>query len=110
MRIFLIFSVVAALFAPESAWAGLSGPRQILSIGCHNTDNTCYITISGDPVGPATCSPTMIRWNESNDPNGKAILHLLTAAYLAGKPVDIFIDACYAPQPTDPTIQHFYLR
>jgi hypothetical protein len=100
------------LFVPEQARAGLSGPRRILAMGCHLVDNTCYVEISGDPAGPASCRSTSVRWNQKTDPNGQSILSLLTAAYLAGKSVDFYVNdtACYAAQPVFPTFTYIMLH
>jgi hypothetical protein len=91
------------LFSVSCFAASMSGPRKILSIGCHNTDPICYITIEGSPVGPAGCNGTSIRWDSSTIP-GKNHLSLFMAAYHAGKPVDLSIlDACFPIQPNFPT-------
>jgi hypothetical protein len=63
-------------------------------------------------VGPANCRHTSIRWNERNDPNGKSILSLLTAAFLAGKTVSFYTNdtLCYASQPEYPTFIYINIR
>ncbi len=112
MRFAMLLLVAIALAAPGQALAGPSGRRQILSMGCHLGDNTCYVYVSGDPIGPASCRSTSFRWNQKTDPNGQSILSLLTAAYLAGKPVDFYINdtACYAAQPGFPTFAYIILN
>jgi hypothetical protein len=108
----MLLSVAVVLCVPGQALAGSSGSRQILSIGCHLWDNTCYVYVSGDPIGPTSCRNTSFRWNQKADPNGQSILSLLTAAYLAGKRVDFYINDtnCYAAQPAYPTFNYVMLN
>lgn len=95
---------VAAIAIPYQAMALDSGPRHITGIGCHNGDQTCFINVDGPLTGPAACKHFSIRWNVQTDPGGKNTLSLLTAAYLAGKTINLAIaDTCYATQPTYPT-------
>jgi len=106
MRLILF---VILLIYPLIGYTESSGPRTINYIGCHKNDNTCYVTINGSPVGPATCSSTSIRWNETNDANGKAALALLTTAFIAGKQVVFYIsdNVCYTNQPQYPTFSYY---
>jgi hypothetical protein len=84
---------------------GMTGPRKILSMGCHNdSSGVCYLDIEGSAVGAVSCYGTTIRWDAVNVPGGKIQLSLLTAAYIAGKPVNFYIpDACFSLQPAYPT-------
>ena len=75
-----MLSLVTPLLAQNS------GPREVLNVGCHRHDHTCYMTISGDPVGPEACSSISIRWNK-NDANGDAIFSLVTSAFYANRKV-----------------------
>ena len=91
------------LFSAES-----SGPRKILSIGCHNYNSTCYINIDGAPITGATgCSSNSIRWDSQNDINGKSTLALMMMASSTGSKVSIYTQSCYSQQPTYPTILFF---
>ena len=94
----------AALILNSTAHAAAStGARNITSIGCHLGSTTCYADIDGSFVGPATCSSYSLRW-DSNTTNGKEILSLLTAAYMANKKVSFYvIDTCYTGQTMYPT-------
>lgn len=75
--------------------------REILDMGCHLNDNTCYVTLSGEAVGPEGCKAINVRWNESSTANGKNILALLTTAFVAEKNVKLRItDSCYGIYPT----------
>ena len=97
------------LIYPFVSYSESSGARSITAIGCHKSDNTCFLSISGAPVGPANCSSTSLRWNETNDANGKAALALLTTAFMAGKLVIFYVtdNACYTYQPNYPTFSYF---
>lgn len=87
-----------------------TGWREIEKIGCHLHDNTCYVTISGDPIGPPECNSTSLRWNETQDANGKSILALLMSAFHAGKEVSFQADSCYLLQPMFPTFKYINLN
>ncbi len=109
MRMTMTLLSVLALSVPGVASAADTGPRDILDIGCHLFDNTCYVTVSGDAVGPASCRTNSIRWNSQSSPGGKNALSLLTAAFLAGKKVNFSVPdtSCYADQPFQPTFSYF---
>ncbi|HMU66143.1 MAG TPA: hypothetical protein PKE57_03290 [Cellvibrionaceae bacterium] len=99
------YLLLAMTFISVSSYAaGGTGLRKILGIGCHNGgDPVCYVTIEGAPVGPAGCNSTSIRW-DSSLAGGKNQFALLTAAFMAGKPGDLFImDTCFPLQPGYPT-------
>jgi hypothetical protein len=91
----------------NSVLSEASGPRAIKSVGCHNFDNTCYMEISGEVVGPPECRSTSIRWNKKNDANGEAILTLVSAALFADKTVEFYLSSsCYVSQTNYPTISY----
>jgi hypothetical protein len=98
--------------SPMIAHAGTSsGDRDVLDIGCHKNDHTCFVTVSGDPVGPAACSSRSIRWNVENDANGKVALTHLTTAFAAGKKVFFRVnDTCYRYQTNFPTFDWWQVR
>ncbi len=88
-----------------------TGYRTITKIGCHNVDNTCYVYLDGDAVGPAACQSISIRWNVEQDPNGQATLAMLMSAYYAEKKVLFGVaDSCYAYQSGFPAIHHFVIE
>ena len=88
-----------------------SGDRNILNIGCHKNDNTCFVTISGSAVGPTGCSSTSVRWNAELNANGKAALTHLTSAFIANKKIAFQIsDSCYKYQTNDPTFDWWYVK
>ncbi|MGK3962892.1 hypothetical protein WMF38_01705 [Sorangium sp. So ce118] len=110
MRLYLsmLACTMFALAIPSKASAEATGQRQILQIGCHLNDDICYVTISGSAAGPSRCRSTSIRWNSQSSTNGKNLLSLLTAAYLAGKKVNFAVSdsACFSDQPTYPTFDY----
>nr|VFK79319.1 MAG: hypothetical protein BECKSD772D_GA0070982_10452 [Candidatus Kentron sp. SD] len=103
--------IMIALLLPIAVSAEYTGVRNILNMGCHNVDNTCYVTISGSSVGPSGCRSTSIRWNEQHDANGKSVLALLTGAFLAGKQASFSISgSCYRYQNNYPTFTYFSIH
>ena len=87
-----------------------TGPRYIQEIGCHLTDKTCFVTISGGAVGASPCVSNSIRWRE-DAPNGQSILALLTSAFSDQKRVNfaVFNDSCFTPQPQYPTFWYIII-
>jgi len=102
--------ILAMIIAQTMVFAqtGGTGKRYIESIGCHKFDSTCYVWISGDPVGKDECSNKSVRWS-TDDENGKQILSLLTSAYLSGKRAMFEISRCYPNQNEFPTFSHMKL-
>ena len=78
-----------------------SGYRTIEGIGCHLNNNTCYVYISGDPVGPVNCRSTSIRRDKETTNSGKELYSTLLAAAMAEKRVGFNIsNECYGSYPT----------
>jgi hypothetical protein len=106
----VLSSIVLVFFS--NAYGGITypGSRKIVDIGCHKNDNTCFISIDGEPAGPSdNCRRNSIRWNVE-EANGKAALTHFTAAYFAGKRVKLGIDSsCYPHQSNFPTFHHYYI-
>ena len=74
----------------------LVGPRDITSIACHVADGECAVWLSGPEFGAELgCAHTSARW-DSFEPNGRAILALLTSAHMSGKMVKIHLSDCFA--------------
>ncbi|MGI0118313.1 hypothetical protein [Zooshikella sp. RANM57] len=85
--------------------------RQIQSVGCHTVDTTCFVEISGNPIGPNACRSNSFRWDRKKSPNGDASLSLLTAAFAAGYQVSLQVpDQCYQDQPNYPTFIWFNVK
>jgi len=85
----------------------LTDPRQVTGIACHVYDGECAVALSGESFGVQhQCASTQARW-DSFDPNGKAMLALLTSAQNTGKNVRLNIHDCFpniAPgRPNVPT-------
>jgi hypothetical protein len=88
-----------------------SGYRNIVDMGCHNSDGTCYILVDGSPVtGAAGCSSNSLRWDARSDPNGRSTLALLMMAKSQGLRVSAYVSSCYALQPIYPQIQYINIE
>ena len=102
---------LGVLVLSNSALAMSTGWRTIERMGCHNTDGTCYVYISGGSVGHDSCTATSIRWNKEHDANGDATFVLLSAAFMSSKRVDFRLsDNCYTHQAGYPTISYFNIE
>ncbi len=97
MKIF--FSAVltiVVLMIGQTANAEETGFREVLDIGCHSYDGECYISLVGDVFGSEHgCASIQARWNSLATKNGRAILAILTSAFIAGKYVNIYVNECY---------------
>jgi hypothetical protein len=107
----IVITAISLLVFSTGAMAGTnSGARDIKSIGCHKNDNICFIEIDGGAVGPSSCSKTSVRWNTETDVAGKSAFSLFTAAYFAGKKVELRVsDTCFKDQTAFPTYDWFYI-
>lgn len=75
--------------------------RKIVSLGCHNTDGTCYVRVDGAPFGGALgCSQgtshDSFRFDNSNEPQGKRAYASLLAAMVSGRQIEANLDGCSA--------------
>lgn len=106
------WSLVILLFLPLVTFAAeITGPRDIEHIGCHRTDTTCYLTISGPAVGPDECQSSSIRWDIERSANGKAALTHLTSAFMGERKVTLKIsNDCYSAQPLFPTFDYWKIE
>jgi hypothetical protein len=88
----------AALCATQSASAQEVGFRKVLSVGCHNTDNTCFITLDGAPFGQDSgCSrapDTEVRFENGDTPEGRRAYASMLMALQAGTTVTVAISGC----------------
>lgn len=105
-RKMLLSAAVMALALPLPAMATSTGLRNVTDVGCHLGNEVCWVIISGAAVGPLTsCTTNNIRFSTAS-PNGKNVLSLLTAAFLAGRQVSIEVQdtACFAGDLRFPTL------
>ncbi|MEE9303043.1 MAG: hypothetical protein V3U84_04570 [Thiotrichaceae bacterium] len=106
----LFLFVVTLLLNTNGRYAvadeGLTGLRDIVSLGCHKTGGTCYIQINGVPVGAPACVGNSIRWSVMNNDNGKTWLALFTTALALKKKVNLNITGCYVNEPIVPTFSY----
>jgi hypothetical protein len=100
----LMSAALLTLALPGAALATPTGLRTITDVGCHHNNEVCWVNISGAPVGPAACSNNNIRFSTAQ--YGKNTLSLLTAAFLAGRQVNIEVQdsACFAGDLRFPTL------
>ncbi|WP_444896850.1 hypothetical protein [Microbulbifer sp. SSSA005] len=89
-----------------STLADMSGEKEIIRMGCHLNDSTCYVTID-EVVGPEECSKNSVRWS-SDAVNGQETLAQLMAAFHAKKKVNFYLaDTCHSGGY--PTFGYFYV-
>ena len=90
--------VAATLFAAQSASAQEVGFRRVLSVGCHNTDNTCFVTLDGTPFGQTSGCPrapdTEVRFDNGDTAEGRRTYASLLLAMQTGAPVTVSINGC----------------
>jgi hypothetical protein len=91
-----------AVSAPNSYADGVTGLRDIGSMGCfNNATNTCFVTLLGAalPANPPCDSSTLtnanqIRW-DANDAVGKNTLALVSMAKATNKRMQFSVLGCY---------------
>jgi len=94
-----MFAFSMGIFMSSYANAGESvSGRQITSIGCHEVNGICYVSIDGAAFGAnegcANVPTNQFRWDDADQPNGKRTFAALYAAYIASKKVDVYIEGC----------------
>lgn len=96
-------ALLTLLAVPGPAFAGYSEGRTIWQLGCQLGADICWAYLD-TAVGPPSCKSDSIRWQPSTT-NGREMLTLLHAAFLAGKKVGFWVadDRCFSPQPAFPT-------
>lgn len=84
---------------------------QVLGVGCHLKDDTCYITVDR-PVGiEGQCKYNNIRWHKAEE-NGKEMLSLFLAASMAKRKVRVSIvsDECFSGNGRYPTFNYMSIK
>jgi hypothetical protein len=83
--------------------------RKINSIGCHNTNGTCFVDLDGAAFGASLNCPlgatNQFRFDNGDTTDGKRTFAALMAAYISGKHISVHLDGCSAQGW--PTIQWF---
>lgn len=73
-------------------------PRHIVSLGCHDVNGTCFVTLDGTPFGSTLgCSVgaiTQFRFDNGDTDEGKRAYASFLAAFLAGKQVSVDLSGC----------------
>lgn len=99
---FLRSVVIGLLFAfSGNAYAdGDTGPRNIVTYGCHKNDGTCYVILDGPLItGAPECAGNDIRWDAKNDVNGKTWLSIIMLAASTGQKISLHVSGCFGQFP-----------
>ena len=73
LKALLILGMVAVT---QVASAESVGPRKIFSLGCHNTDGTCYVTLEGAAFGASlNCAGALTNQFRFDDGDGNLTLN-----------------------------------
>lgn len=76
------------------------GARRVLSVGCHQFNGTCFVSLDGPPIGASLgCggfSSNECRWDNADTAHGRRTYAPALAAFLAGRRVSVTVDGCSA--------------
>lgn len=113
MRAASMAACVAIMAIPLAAKAdGSIGGRHVTDIGCEGVN--CYVTFDG-PGTPGlagtTCAANTLEFRfDGTTPAGKLTYSSLLAAYMGGKNVSVYYNACYSGYGGNYlTIQYFHV-
>lgn len=105
---YALIAYILMIPASKAGNYGISGT--ITSMGCQTVNTICFVVLSGGADGPSGCSSNEVRWDSASTPNGTAAVAQLTAAYLAGKFVQINIsNSCFAEFPSYPGMDYYII-
>ena len=94
----LAFAICTAVLSVQNSAAAVEnlGPRQVVSLGCHNTDGTCYVSLDGAAFGSTLgCSVTNeFRFDNGDTAIGMRAYASLLAAMLKGRSVSVTLNEC----------------
>lgn len=92
-NIFILFVLIFPnfVFSAESVSA-----RKILALGCHNSNDTCYVSLDGPAFSsePGCISGNEFRFDNAGESYGKRAYASFFAAYLAGKRITVYLSGC----------------
>jgi hypothetical protein len=113
MRIVLSGGLAAAVLVGATSHASdYPANRYITTIGCHQTDGTCFVNLDGAAFGASEgCvqgGSNQFRFDNADTPNGRRTYASLLSAYLAKKRVDVAISGCSSQGV--PTLTYFLVR
>lgn len=95
-RLLLISTVLLPLMR-ANAGESVEG-RQILLVGCHLSDNTCFATLDGPQfggtLGCAVGATNEFRFENADTEPGKRAYGTLLASSLSGRRVTVFVEGC----------------
>lgn len=87
------WSASSSSFASESVFG-----RKIQSVGCHNTNGTCYVSLDGAPFGSTLGCPVSstneFRFDNAETADGKRAYASFFAAFLSSKTVTVTLTGC----------------
>lgn len=96
--IYSMVLVVGLIISSTSVASELVGPRNIVSVGCHNGSGTCFITLDGasfgGSLGCANGPINQFRFDNGDTDDGKRSFAAFLAAYLNGKRTTVYLDGC----------------
>jgi hypothetical protein len=98
--VFLRFAVatLALSFAAHADATESLVDRKIVSIGCHETSGTCYVTLDGAHFGTVdgcTIGATNeFRWDDADTANGRRAYASLLTAFTMQSPMSITVSGC----------------
>jgi hypothetical protein len=94
-----MMAFAATIVFAHSSYAGeyVSG-RFVTHIGCHHSDGTCFVVLSGPAFGASeNCAQgpsTQFRFDNAETPHGRRTYASFMSAYLLKKRVDVSIVGC----------------
>lgn len=94
----IILGLGLALLGSRASAGESVGSRKIVSLGCHNSDGTCYVTLDGSSFG-STLGCTVATYQEFRFDNGDTVVGKRTyasllAAFFSGRYVSVYLDGC----------------
>ncbi len=74
------------------------GNRRIQSVGCHHSDNTCFVTLDGAAFGAtlgcSITSTTEFRFDNADTSGGRRTHAAMFAAHMANRSVAVAVAGC----------------
>lgn len=92
-NIFILFVLIFSNFAFSGEAVSA---RRIVGLGCHNGDDTCYVSLEGPAFSsePSCMAGDQFRFDNAGESYGKRAYASFLAAFLAGKRVAVYLSGC----------------
>jgi len=106
---------VLFLFFPFAALGEGTSWRNVLDVGCHMNDGTCFALLDGAPVGESFgCASKQVRWSVDAH-MGKHHLSMMLLALKTGGTARVNLSGCYAQRNVEgvqpwPTFSYAHYR